>query len=360
MVRRRRVIFLVLVILAGVACQCREKAALPQENSIDRGAFVAVEERQDPAAEWGCNSSVDCVGDYMKFLDRASRQAKPVTKAELEREFRQSGLTAPYRDRLPAEELREAIIERLNIGFLLDGWRERRLEVAVVASEPTPNGTKKRLLFRDPWVGRFPAILLLPAGEGPFPSVVAIHGHGQSADTFLEDFPEVVRLQQQGFAILIPTLRAVNADANEDRVCRAFLQRGFTLLGLHVYEALLCRKYLAYLFGAQMPCGLLGHSGGSVDSSLIIRLVDDFDAAVTDAVGYFIADYHGLIIDEAVPKLHPYHGLIGDPTTGGVPVLAVPYGYELSWDRVFSFLDTHLDDPGRCTSPHRAESSDCW
>jgi hypothetical protein len=342
------------------AIHAKRHAGLHLWRSRNNDDPLNVIESENLGADWDCDTSVSCTHDYLDLLERAESYAAPVAEPELRQMFREYGLSPPYQDPIPAAELRDDIIDRLNAWFLFDGYRERRLEVVTTAIEHTPDGVKKTLLFRDPWVGAFKGYLLLPAGAGPFPSVVAVHGHGQSAESYLQDFPEVLQLQRLGFAVLVITLRLDNADEHEDRLCRAFLRRGLTMLSVHVYEVLLGRKYLAHLFGEQTAGGLLGHSGGSIDITVAIRVAAEaFDAAVVDAVGYFIGDWNAKIIDEAVPTLHPFHDLINDFSTAAVPVLQVPYGYVGAWTSIYAFFEEHLEEPGRCSSPGLADSPDC-
>jgi len=156
------------------------------DDNDDRPHVV---ESENLGADWDCYNSINCVQDYLDFLERADDYATSVSDAELAQMFREFGLMSPFRDAIPAAELRQDILDRLNSSFLYDGLDERRLEVITVAVETTAFGVKRTVVFRDPWVGTCKGFLLLPGGAGPFPSVVVIHGHGQSGESYVRDFP---------------------------------------------------------------------------------------------------------------------------------------------------------------------------
>jgi len=183
-------------------------------------------------------------------------------------------------------------------------------------------------VFRDPYVGAFEGILLLPEGPGPFPAVLALHGHGDRAEVYRDlhhgrDYPA------HGIALLMLTLRGMNLDAHEYRAWHALLSRGLHLMGVRVYEA---ERALAYLRARPEidahRVGLIGHSGGSSVGNLLVRLEPGLTAYVSDHYVDFRSK-HVWEPDhcESVPGLVPLSALINDLSTARVPVLRVPYGY---------------------------------
>jgi hypothetical protein len=318
-----------------------------QSNADDDAAKpYNVIEHTDLGGAWDCQLSAACVDDYYSFLTFAAPWAEPISDGALIHQIGaiEDGLVQPFTDPLPAEELRTAIATALNISFLLDGINQRLLEVTVIGEWETDQYVEKHLLFTDPFVGTFEGIYLTPKGEGPFPAVIAIHGHRARASLY-RDFWHGRDYPSHGLAILMLTMRVMAIDYNEHFVSRALLLNGFALMGLRVYEALLGFKYLNYRPEiAHDRIGLIGHSGGSSTSNLTVRLEPGFAAYVSDLQidysewGNLWEPYHC----ETIPKVFPYHLLINDFTTSSVPVKTVPYNYTNGMKEIFDFFDLWL------------------
>ncbi|MBM4356187.1 MAG: hypothetical protein FJ109_20745, partial [Deltaproteobacteria bacterium] len=151
--------------------------------SDSRPALLNVIEKTDLGATWKCNDPATCTEDYYNFLEIAPPTGKGWTADSII-----EMLTAIDAGEVPLidtpqspEVLAQVITETLGTGFLLEGLSERELTVTTIATSEQPDCIEKHLLFEDPWVGVFEGILLLPKGAGPFPAVLALHGHNDTA-----------------------------------------------------------------------------------------------------------------------------------------------------------------------------------
>jgi hypothetical protein len=306
-------------------------------------------EREDLGAEWECRRPGYCIEDYRRFLRLAKDYAEPIPRDEIRRQLRaiDDGEVELVPGPLSADELRGAIVDILNIPFLLDGINGRLLVVTTIDIVETADYYEYHLLFQDGWVGVFEGYLLTPKGEGPFPAVVAIHGHDDDARIYRDRY-HGSEYPAHGYAILMLTMRAMSggvASLVEHNIALDLLTDSFTLIGLRVYETLLGAKYLRYLPGiSEDRIGLIGHSGGSSAGNLTVRVDPGIAAYVSD----YTVDYAewvpvlGIYHCETVPELYPYNLLINDFATSSTPILSVPYGYTNGMDEIFSFFDEYL------------------
>jgi len=310
------------------------------DDDDDDDQELNVKEKKDIGADWDCKDSNSCIADYLNFIEIADFFSDPISEEELEEQFTPPhDSPIPESDAIPSDEFRAIIMGILNMEFLMAGFNKRLLTVIKVREESFSTYNEEEYLFNDPWVGTFKGILQKPKGAGPFPAVLAIHGHGQDALTYMADF-STHRFPEKGMAILALTMRANGVDVNEDLVTRQLLLNGFTFVGIRNYEALLGFKYLRWRDDiAKNRIGLIGHSGGSVNSNVLIRNEFLFKGYVSDCTGAYINDWNDIIFDDSVPGLIVYHLLINDFTTSETPVLKVPYGYEDSWDNIFNFFN---------------------
>jgi hypothetical protein len=255
-----------------------------------------------------------------------------------------------YTDPLAPDELQQLLMGILRLDCLEADLPARDLEVDVIERSTWEGYERLDLLFIDDYVGRFAGILMLPPGEGPFPAVVAIHGHGSWAEDYLTYFQGDL-FPPEGIAILALDMRAMAADDTENDVSWSFLLDGFLFMGIRAYET---RLALAYL--RQRPdidpasLGLIGHSGGASASNLTVRTDLDLAAYVSDwSVEYWNEqcdpDTFECILDEMAPDLYPHHLRIADFATSPVPILPVPYEAattEEGMEEILGFFGEHL------------------
>lgn len=300
-------------------------------------------------APWldACGSG--CENAYVAFAHSYSGNGMPVSETELARRLVAADAAPPARPLgLDAEALRSGIIRELNIGFMLDGLDRRELAVAVLHESRRASSVRRKLMFWDPISGSFEATLFLPDGPGPHPAVLGLHGHRHNDARFAREFFGE-QLADEGFAVLIPRLRALDCSRNENRIAHELLRRGFTLMGLHVYEALLMVKYLDSLGPVDgSRIGVLGHSGGSSLANVLVRVSDRFTGVVVDHQVDFRdrCGPHGLHC-ETVPGMFPLSADVNDRSTLAIPWLKLPYKYPTEEDRraVMDFFDRYLRRP---------------
>ncbi|HEY3355357.1 MAG TPA: hypothetical protein VGQ83_19060 [Polyangia bacterium] len=304
-----------------------------------------VTEQEQPGADWSCGAPESCRADYDAFPGRAAAYARPIDETELNAQLWDMlvGNAPEYTAPLAPAALRDALLDAMNARFLIDGLDARPLLVGVTARAETADAFELTLLFDDPWVGRFKGILLLPKGAGPFPGLVAIHGHGDQAAIYRDDY-HGREWPGRGYAILMLTMRVMGIDLDEHEVTHDLLRQGFDLMALRMYESLLGLKYLRW-HPAVDPArvGLIGHSGGSSTGNLTVRVDLGVPAFVSDnTVDWFQSSVTELYHCETAPGLYPFHLLVNDFTTSTVPVKSVPYGYTNGMDEIFTFMDQHL------------------
>lgn len=148
------------------------------------------------------------------------------------------------------------------------------------------------------------AYLLVPPGPGPFPGVLALHGHGYGPEEVVGLGPEsghhhfARSLVLKGLVVLAPGVigfgdRRLAADGDGEarntsscqRMASQLLLQGKTLAGLRVAEALGALNHLRALpeVGGR-PVGLIGFSGGALVASWLALVDGAVDA--TALVGF--------------------------------------------------------------------------
>lgn len=299
-----------------------------------------------------CTDNEPCISDYERFLSRAVDAERPIDQTTLDRQLLDiaRGDVPVSSPDVEPDDLRRQVVDRLNIGWMVAGLATRRLEVVVVSESVDEFHRETKLFLLDELVGEIPALLLRPPSDGPFPAIVAVHGHGDDAQTYRDAY-HGSEFPGHGYAILILSMRAMGIDAAEHEISQKLLRQGFALIGLRSYESLVGLEYLRSRNDvASDRIGLIGHSGGSSTGNLTVRVMDSdsprrFAAFVSDhRVNFFLSSpvepYHC----ETVPALYPIHPAINDLASAPVPTLTVPYGYPFGVAGIFRFFDTHLAD----------------
>jgi len=360
---RFRACFVVLAAVLLFACreQLRStpiEAAPLSAESVAENSASPLEERSEGSKDCAIHP-LQCNADYLSFPSRFPERGKAVENCDA---LTTRILAAWDRPNEPLPEvevgasfdLREALLDALNIRFLKDaerGWMVG--EVAVEELAPGPGYRQQRLRFRDPHLGVFGALLLLPeAGAGPYPAVLALPGHNETPEDH-RDRRHGALLAQRGFAVLVPALRAYDSREAEHEATVALLCQGFSLLGLRVYEALVALRYLAEHAEVDADrVGLLGHSGGSATLNLVVRLTSIPRALVTDTATGYLNVQEGpfgkrFILDETHFAVAAMAEPINQFATAGCPVLQVPYGAPDGPEPILEFLDKSLSSSPR-------------
>jgi len=299
-------------------------------------------------AQWDCLSPPFCLADYDKFPQLASTYRKPISEIQLWSQILDIAFGG-VRQQNPSD-LRSALLDGLNIRFLIEGWGSRNTQVTTISDDLLLDATgsqyrQRELLFSDPYVGTFKGILLTPPAQigssANYPIVLALHGHGETAEIyrdtyFATDYPK------HGLGILILTFRAMDPWLGEHIPWEHLILNGFNLMGLRVYEALIGLKYLACSPEAR-HVGLIGHSGGSSTGNLVVRIAPELlRAYVSDyQIDYAKLDAPEPYHCETIPKIYPYHVAINNFATveaQGVTVYSVPYGYTGLSQNILAFF----------------------
>ena len=308
-------------------------------------AYTVIE-YSDNDVESDCICPETCICDYLAFPDLAEAYARPISEGVLSQQLRaaEDGSVALITEAMTSEAFRDAIVDALNIRFLVECINQRPLTVVTSPQPDRADCRETKLVFSDPYVGAFEGILLTPVTDGPFPAVIAVHGHRDNARIYAEKYGGY-EYPRRGYAILMLTMRGMAIDIFEHEASKQLLLEGFSLIGIRVYETLLALKYLRFREDIdETRIGLIGHSGGSSTSNLTVRIEHGFAAYVSDLaidyidLGTLIEPWHC----ETLPALYPYNKLISDFSTSPVPVLLVPYGYPDGLNGIFDFFDRWL------------------
>jgi hypothetical protein len=270
------------------------------------------------------------VAHYLRVAERLAAAQRPPLRslAAVDAEIDELDDSAPAdAPPLEAEALGDAIERALGIAPLRAELAARRVDVAHLR-EPGDDPREHRLLFRDPWVGNFEGLLLVPEGNAPVPAVLALHGHGDSAALY-RDLHHARDYAARGIAILMLRFRAMDVDACEHELSRELLAQGVTLMGMRVYEALVALRHLGQRSDVDASrLALIGHSGGSSTGNLVIRLAPELRAYVSDhSVDYRHVVWYEPWHCESVPALAPLAHQVNDFSTARLPVWRVRYGF---------------------------------
>jgi hypothetical protein len=304
-----------LWLLLLLLCACTPKPC-PDGCS----ATVNVVEAADIHAP--CPESKPCK-DYLVYAEARGRPVRGVVEAveALHRDHEAGRGSAES----PVEDLRAAVIRATGLTSLLEGLDERPLEIREVARRDTAFGQEIDLRIRDPIVGRFSLLMLRPEGDGPFPGVLALPGHGDSP-AFHRDRYLGVELAEAGFVVLIVGFRNHGGDLVESATTRQLLASGTPFVGVRVYEALLAHKVLRW-HPEVIPerLSVMGHSGGADIASVLVR-VEPMKLVIDHQTAYLTVMPDGRWLDDTAPGLHRIHRAINDVST--LPMGAYQDDYE--------------------------------
>lgn len=203
-------------------------------------------------------------------------------------------------------ELADQIARRLR----LDRWPAERGLTAhgPMQTAPVPGGARSTYILADPVFGGQRVLLYTPDTDGPHHGVLALPGHQESTDEFM-DLHGGNDLLRAGYAVLLPVFKAYDADSAEDKAGRALLCMGSSLLAARVSEAQGALRLLRSLPGIRGDrVAMLGHSGGSMVGNLLLRLDPSIVAYVSDMTGVYLSlgdrgDLPMLLMDESSVEL---------------------------------------------------------
>lgn len=337
---------LALASVLWAACSPQDGTVAPPDLSWLATAGRGSPNVREFPSPWidGCGSG--CSNAYLDFIRRHRRpHGRAVAEEDLEAEVRAMAVARPpERVGLQRRELRDELVRRLNIGFLLDGGHQRGLAVSVLGERRRPGFLQRKLLFWDPEVGSFEGSLLLPAHAGARPGIIALHGHRDTDESFIDEFP-AAQLALEGFVVLLPRFRAMDCSVEEAAIARELLRNGFTLMGLRVYEVLLMKKYLQQLPQVRPDrLGIIGHSGGSAVASLVVWIDDGFRAQAGDHRTDFRDECrHGRWHCETIPGLFPLSADINHLETLPLPFHGSHYRFQEGARPIVEFFRERIE-----------------
>jgi hypothetical protein len=316
------------------------------------GGLYDLSGRLDPSAveevvafdqEAGCVHPMDdCRADYVAFPDRAADQASFLEDPVLFDWILDLLEEPQHHQPVTDAEIADAVVDGLAIRFLLDGLANAPLRARIHAEGTESGYRSRRIVFEDPWVGDFGALLVLPDGPGPHPVVLAIHGHGTEARDFLDAYGALDYIGS-GFALLAIEQRMTYANQAETDVGLHLLRHGFSLGGLHTYEAFRAHRYIRWHEALDPDrVVLLGHSAGAQKVDLMIRISDSFAAAVTDNTLEITVEDMPWFHAGFIPELAPWQDLLNDFSTAPVPTLKTGYGYPEGTAPIIDFMLDHV------------------
>lgn len=213
---------------------------------------------------------------------------------------------ARKREETPAGACREEL--RLQLRKALGAFPASRapLEAELLEEREYEGYTLQRVAYTTMEAVRVPVMVLIPAkGAGPWPAVLACHGHGRGyldAAGLAEDGRELpdpgihnrfaVRLAREGMLAVVPEImgfgeRRTAADQLDNKpnscgyLAAQLLMYGRTLAGMRVYEAMRALDYMQSRPDiAPDRLGIFGFSGGGLVSALTAALDERVRAAV--------------------------------------------------------------------------------
>ena len=131
----------------------------------------------------------------------------------------------------------------MNIGFLLEDLSIKR-QVKIHHTKKTNGLTEEIVEIIDPHVGRFDMLVLIPEKVSTSSAILALHGHGDHPDAMARKYMGR-HMARKGHIVAIPRIRAHDCykdESAENIVAKDLWAHGFSLMGLHVYEALVAQN----------------------------------------------------------------------------------------------------------------------
>jgi len=297
--------------------------------------------------DWTCNeeTQASCIADFYAFIEKAKAYRRPTTAAAIRAEIidqqsRPEPVIPPVT--LSGQQLREAILDALNVRFLFDKGARRPLRTTVYRQQTGDTFELTTMLFEDPLLGKFRVLVSRPRGYGPFPAIIAAHGHAQAPRDFIVELADK-GLPLDRFIVALPQFRAMYGWPWEGEISQALLVKGFSLIGLQMAETMQVHRYLLTMPEVDKEqIGLLGHSSGSTMGNVLIRVTDVFSAHVSDnATSYYDMIDDGTFTSSTAPGLWPLRHVINDFSTSPTPVMQAEYNYPNGLDDAVIFLLSH-------------------
>lgn len=271
-----------------------------------------------------------CIDDYLDFAeDNRDYFGGNLSEGDVRRILSSRASFPSYQFPLDMEAARQELVAGLNIGFLLEGMDARETNVYLMDSKSYEGIVEEHWAVKDNFLGTWESLLLRPSSQENLPGIVALHGHVSSPAHFRDAYYGR-ELAKDGFAVLIPSLRAMDGENAEDMVSREMLFSDFNFLGAQLSETLIASKVLKYLsIVDSSSIGLIGHSGGGSIACVAPWISNDFKALVTDNHSKYFEDniaFEDNLPHDFAPVVYQFENAIRDfSSESPCPSLSVPY-----------------------------------
>lgn len=346
--RQRRGLLLALIGLLGLGLGSACKSEPPSYNplaTLPGSSFTFVE---SPGKTSPCPRIEACTAPYLELAKRHEFSGVPLGSPRLEEKLLaiRGGEVKQFTPEPTETELARLILEKLGLRPLLRDLAKTKRLVHITERWTDEDTLGFWLLIEDPLVGSWEAALLMPSEGAPLPALVAVHGHAEDAGAFISK-QHGYRYPGAGYAILAHSQRTSFADEHEDQVARELLRAGSSLMAVRIYETLVGLELLRSLQHIDPArIALIGHSGGTLQNLLAVRLTDQFAAHVADGIGEYNSWDNGLIADETLPHLYPHSTQISRVEDITTPSARFEYGYPSGPEEVWAFLAETMPDRG--------------
>ncbi len=290
----------------------------------------SVEQVDASELEPPCVDVLDCMTEYLAFIDAAEGLGEPVDLADLEDELAWllDGGGEAQEGPISAEDLADELRGALGTAFLFDGVEQVQTRVALVETRTEAGWIEEHWLVEDPWIGTLQMVMLRPLTSRPFRGVVGGPGHSEQWFDH-RDLRLGLDLIEARAAVLIVEPRVHDGNEDETYITRELLAAGFSFLGLRIYEKQLARKVLRWHEDVHPGIvAIQGHSGGSTTANVAVRVDAGWAALITDlTTDYLNASVGGPWFDETCFGVHLQHPRVNDFSTLPVPHWEDSYGY---------------------------------
>ncbi len=244
--------------------------------------------------------------------------------------------------------------EKLGIVKLEELGRRRAPIATEFFQEESKHYLERKFLITDSIVGKFEVSILSPGRlSNKSPILLALHGHGGSADDF-KDVDFIRELASKGTIVVIPNFRAMQ-NLEEVQISRKLFRYGFSLMGVRIYECLRILNLVKKLFSGKRKIGLIGHSGGSAIASLLAWMVPNVEACAIDYESTFRRSWKTFCC-EAIPELHNNGSWLFSSRAFPVPLRKFPYNFVPENQAVSDFFVETLTPPENITVLSKKDS----
>ncbi|MCP4869228.1 MAG: hypothetical protein GY898_10980 [Proteobacteria bacterium] len=180
-------------------------------------------------------------GDETTVLNFASQAPKGLQEVDPD----EIGVDCTDAPRCPDDYL--GLVERMSkdgqsgADWLMTDLASRDLLYAELDNVPAGGIQQIRMVFEDPHVGVFEALLHVPSGQPPWSGTIAVPGRNRTA----AEHPDRLALAEAGAMVIVLQPRGSDGGPTEARLGVQLAPVGLTLADLRAYEIALLRRYLA-------------------------------------------------------------------------------------------------------------------